>query len=301
MFGRFKGFLEDSVGKMKHGRMNKEIKILMFHNIGKTAEYGPQKYSVTEEDFQRVISDLSDTYEFVPLSDIVSWLNGAKKLPDKTMAVTFDDGYLSTKEKALPILKRHNIPFTVYMPSEFLDIPNPARFRLFQFIENNDEISFELEKEKYDYGLETPEEKKEAYNEIISVLDRLNVSDRHDFLNSAGISEVEEGLLMSEKDLKDLDSEELVSIGSHSTDHRNLTRIKLKDAKKSIKDSKKKLEDILGHKVSSFSYPFGSANEHVMKVVEESFDNAVITGNRTISERDWGNIYKVPRIDGKDL
>ncbi len=39
----------------------------------------------------------------------------------KTMAVTFDDGFLSVKRYALPILERYNAPATVFVPTAFMD------------------------------------------------------------------------------------------------------------------------------------------------------------------------------------
>ena len=39
----------------------------------------------------------------------------------KTMAITFDDGFLSVKRHALPILQRYKAPATVFVPTAFMD------------------------------------------------------------------------------------------------------------------------------------------------------------------------------------
>jgi len=59
-------------------------------------------------------------------------------------------------------------------------------------------------------------------------------------------------------------------IGSHTMTHPKLTKIPMKDAEREIVESKKKLETILGKKVVSFSYPFGSYNETTKELVKRA-------------------------------
>ena len=44
---------------------------------------------------------------------------------DKTLAVTFDDAYVSTLRLGLPILQRHGLPATVFAPSDYVDSERP--------------------------------------------------------------------------------------------------------------------------------------------------------------------------------
>ena len=297
-----KGKFQDLLGVLRFGRMEEDVQVLMFHDISEPKDYGPGMYSISEEDFERIISEISKTHEFVSLEEIVSWLEGEKDLPEKAVAVTFDDGYRSTKEKALPILEKFSVPATVYIPSNFLDIDSMYNFRLVEFLEENSEISFGFDGEDFSFDLESVQEEKKAYEEIKGNLENLEVSERQEFLDNLGAGKSGSGKLMDEEEIKELDENELISIGAHSTEHRRLTDLKLEDARKSIVESKSSLERILGHEVSSFSFPFGSKNRKLVKAVEEAgFENAVVTEEREISERDWRKVYRIPRIDGKDL
>ncbi len=57
------------------------------------------------------------------LSDIVAGLG-----PERALAVTFDDAYVSTLERAAPILARHGLPGTVYVPTDWPGRPGPMRW-----------------------------------------------------------------------------------------------------------------------------------------------------------------------------
>jgi len=59
-------------------------------------------------------------------------------------------------------------------------------------------------------------------------------------------------------------------ISAHSISHPDLTKISPSEAKKEIDDSKTYLEDIVGHDVAMFCYPYGSYNEKIKKMVKES-------------------------------
>ena len=51
--------------------------------------------------------------------------------------------------------------------------------------------------------------------------------------------------------------------------HPDLTNIPLSEAKREIEDSKKYLEEVLGHGVAMFCYPYGRYNEDVKKIVRD--------------------------------
>ena len=46
----------------------------------------------------------------------------------RTLAVTFDDGYLSVLTHALPILERLGLPATVFVPTDFVGVDGPMRW-----------------------------------------------------------------------------------------------------------------------------------------------------------------------------
>lgn len=91
-----------------------EIVVLMYHAVD-TSDW---KLSVTPEMFERQMSYLAEKGWAVPLSDVVSYAKGEKKLPAHAVAVTFDDGYRDLVTTVLPIITKYQIPITIFVPSD---------------------------------------------------------------------------------------------------------------------------------------------------------------------------------------
>jgi len=73
---------------------------------------------------------------------------------------------------------------------------------------------------------------------------------------------------LPKKDIVALDKK--FEIGAHTISHPDLTKISLIEAKAQIEDSKKYLEDLLGHSVPMFCYPYGRCNQAIKKMVKDS-------------------------------
>ncbi|MGA8890114.1 MAG: polysaccharide deacetylase family protein [Anaeromyxobacteraceae bacterium] len=61
--------------------------------------------------------------EFVPVAveQVASWVRGEGALPERAMAVTFDDGYVDVHDEAAPILAGFGIPGAAFVSPEFSD------------------------------------------------------------------------------------------------------------------------------------------------------------------------------------
>ncbi len=56
-------------------------------------------------------------YTIVSVDDFVSWQQGQKVLPQKSIVITFDDGFADFAEQAFPILRQHRATATVFLPT----------------------------------------------------------------------------------------------------------------------------------------------------------------------------------------
>jgi len=93
--------------------------ILMYHR------FGEDKYPSTNirlEQFDAHLEKLSDgNYTVLPLAKIIDRLQTGKPLPDRTVAITIDDAYLSVFTEAWPRLKAKGFPFTVFVATDPVD------------------------------------------------------------------------------------------------------------------------------------------------------------------------------------
>lgn len=93
--------------------------ILAYHRIGED-EYPDA--SLRAEQFEEHIRELSSgSYNILPLTEIVAALRNNTALPDNAVAITFEGGYKSILDRAVPLLLEKNIPFTVFYSAGLAD------------------------------------------------------------------------------------------------------------------------------------------------------------------------------------
>lgn len=91
------------------------VPIIMYHSV--TPEANPEnRLTVSTAAFRRQMRFLkSFGYNIVPLEEIAALIRDKKKVPAKTIAVTFDDGYIDNYTYAFPVLKEYKIPATIFI------------------------------------------------------------------------------------------------------------------------------------------------------------------------------------------
>lgn len=90
--------------------------ILAYHRIGEDAY---PDTSLREEQFDQHIKALiSGSYNILPLVQILEALQNNEELPPKTIGLSFEGAYSSAYEKAMPILIKNKIPFSVFLASD---------------------------------------------------------------------------------------------------------------------------------------------------------------------------------------
>lgn len=93
--------------------------ILQYHHVSETL---PRVTSLSESEFSDHLGFLKEHgYQVVPLQQIIESIKQQKSIPDKTVALTFDDGFLNNFTQAAPILKRFNYPYTIFVNPQLID------------------------------------------------------------------------------------------------------------------------------------------------------------------------------------
>lgn len=89
---------------------NEDRVILCYHSIGK----GGNRYTVSPKVFEEQIKKIKSFAKFVSLSEIIDLKKKSSKM---LVSLTFDDGYADIIS-VLPVLKKYNIPATVFALSD---------------------------------------------------------------------------------------------------------------------------------------------------------------------------------------
>ena len=93
--------------------------ILLYHHVSTDT---PAATSVSPAIFDAHLEYLADNgYNVLPLAEIVAALEASRPLPPQSVAITFDDGYISILTEATPRLARRGWPFTVFVSTDAID------------------------------------------------------------------------------------------------------------------------------------------------------------------------------------
>ncbi|TXK76937.1 polysaccharide deacetylase family protein [Paenibacillus sp. N3.4] len=106
------------------------IPVLSYHSIG--VEPG-NTYVLPPDVFLRQMDDLAaQHYTPLTLEQFMSILEHKQAPPLKPVLLTFDDGYANNAEVALPILKRHGFPATLFLSTGAVGQPGYVSWKQVQ-------------------------------------------------------------------------------------------------------------------------------------------------------------------------
>ena len=104
-------FTDESVALVDIGRNEADIPVLMYHHIDENTN----SVTVTEENFESHMKALTDAgYTAVSMAEVYEYVMGRGTLPEKPVMITFDDGYRSNYELAMPILEKYGMKAVMF-------------------------------------------------------------------------------------------------------------------------------------------------------------------------------------------
>ncbi len=93
--------------------------VFMYHRFGESSS---PSTNIRIDQFEAHLKELAEGgYEVLALPSILSALKRGEALPDKTIALTIDDAYLSVYRVAWPRLKAARFPFTLFVATNPID------------------------------------------------------------------------------------------------------------------------------------------------------------------------------------
>ena len=278
-----------------------KVQILMLHRI--VSEFGENRIDndgieLTEEYLDYLIRFYIKK-GLIPISINELQTILKEKNNKRYVIFTFDDGYHDNLEKALPIFEKYNVPFAVYISTDFI---TRKQFAWWYFIEDvirsNNKVEYLYNGQQKTAAIERKEQKDAFFialrdmiqkdpSTLVALLDKYKPD-----------MTVYHNLFLNADQLIQLSKHSLVTIGSHSISHPSLAKITDEQSYNEIYKSKLELEKIIEKKVCHFSYPFGTRND----VSEREMDHVKKAGYTTALTTSYGDIYpnsnlfNLPRI-----
>jgi len=123
----FERFVSIILGQVLRTVHKPSATILVYHDVTSGKRKSQiQNDSVILENFERQMKYLREnSFSPMPLQKLIWLIKSKKKIPKKSIIITFDDGYKSTYTNAYPVLQKYNIPATVFVAAGFIGQKKP--------------------------------------------------------------------------------------------------------------------------------------------------------------------------------
>lgn len=213
--------------------------------------------------------------------------------------LTFDDGYRDNLSVALPILERHNAPFTVYVPTGA-----PTRslqswwLGLRKLFLSRDKVAIDVLGRQFHCS-----DFRSKIAALTKVTDWVHQDYRRGAMlastfkqNGISLAALNDEYFLDESQLRILARHPLASLGGHTTSHMALTTLDSLSARAELADNRDYLENLLQLPVRHVAYPYGACDlreEHLAN--EVGFQTATTTRQARLYDQTV-NCFALPRI-----
>lgn len=260
--------------------------------------------SVTTSAFDEQMAFVANNFNCLSLPEAIEHLSRGK-LPARSLIVTFDDGYLDNLTLALPILRKYQIPATVYIATGLIDRGRlPWWYELERLIDAGDGLHVHWQQQQLHFSTIDAAVKRRTFDFLNPMIKRMNPADQTRFmglLRQGTVKRVEqENQLLDQLQLIELAADPLVTIGAHTHHHMTLSRLNPIRLRHEMIRSRELLEDWLGRPVEHLAYPFGgrsqASNREFSAAAELGFTSAVTTRLGHFQSFHKHHLLALPRI-----
>lgn len=197
--------LSKSIKSLRLSTQNPQTIFLAYHSISRYRDRIKNfHYTISPKLFKAQMKYMYDNnFNIINLSEWYRLRTKHDNSLNRSIVLTFDDGYADSFYYAYPILKKYGFSATFFLICNFINSRN-----IFPWLQESK------------------------------------------FPDAENLPLSSEQIIQMDKDGMDF--------GSHTFSHKDLTQISSKEAWAEIRGSKEYIEDLLGHNILSFSYPYGS-------------------------------------------
>jgi peptidoglycan/xylan/chitin deacetylase (PgdA/CDA1 family) len=204
-----------------------------------------------------------------------------RELPKNSLIITIDDGYENNYSIAYPILKKYEIPATIFLTTGFIDSKNVLWTDWLSVILHracNIKKRFYWKGKSIELDMGSKKKRDLTLKKIKTILKKMKNKYIFDFLSELQVFlQVEYSWNTMPKELRPLKWEQiremkqsgLISFGSHTVSHPILSKCNDKAQQYELYESKRRIEEELNEPCLLFSYPNGKIGDYNARTVEK--------------------------------
>lgn len=258
--------------------------VLLYHRVSKLA-VDPQLLAVTPQRFDEQLTALRRVARIVPLNELVRGVRDGA-VPERDVAITFDDGYVDNLTHAAPLLRQHDASATVFVTARGERVRHEFWWDDLERLLLHDAplptaLSLRVDGHEHTWALpdinqsprfdpawnvlcdRAPRPREALYLFLSKLLRPLCDVRRRCVLDalarwaSLPVDGRPSHATLTDAQLNHLAADGLIDIGAHTVTHPVLASRSRDEQRFELEESRRRLEAIIGRPVTTFAYPFG--------------------------------------------
>lgn len=295
-----------------------KVAILAYHRVVTSAELQRQYIEpgmyVRQDVFEMQVRWLMEHCNVISLSDLLQqWQVRAWDQGKPYCVLTFDDGWLDNYLYAFPILKKYQVPASIFLPTNYIGSiewfwPDKIAFLLTYL--RQPQVTAMQRRSAREVIAKIPGAVKasfaglEADNYLIirEIIGRCKMLEPgqigniiHSLIDILGVSIPQERMTINWEEVKEM-AQEGISFGSHSCAHHLLTRLDERTIRQELQVSNQMLRTLPEGYLPVFCYPNGDNTDSIQRLVKESGYVAAVGTRNGMEGRCPEKLYELKRI-----
>lgn len=303
--------------------------VLMYHRIAEP-DLDPWGLRVSPEHFAEHLEVINKYFQPLSMKDLLSQLQ-CGKVPNRSIVVTFDDGYADNLQHAKPLLERYDVPATIFLVTEaILEKRNfwwdELQCALLQPGTLPDWFELRVKGRQYEWQLgdarrySQQDRQKDRQRRpwdarpgtrlafFYLIWQRFLELSKPEQLEALDVIRAWAGVnpdprredrALSQDEVNILGEGSLIELGAHTMNHPSLKVLSRSQQLEEISGSKAQLENMIDHPVISFSYPHGDYSVETLELVQRAgFQGASTTNFKCV--RPGTDPFQLPRFQIDD-
>lgn len=240
------------------------ISVLTYHGINSENDSVNDYCFVTDIEFEKQMRYLKEKFSIKSPMDAFF---GNEKTDKPVAVITFDDGFLNNYSYAFPILKKYNLPASIFLSTNLIDKNETVWFcKVIYMIEKS--YCKQITWEGRELNIETDSNKRIASAYIQSSIKQLHPSlIIKEIIRLAALTDVEINLngtpyeMLTSSQIKEMYYSNLITFGGHTSNHTILAKLSEKESSQEIEGSLKYISNLTEQPCRLFAYPNGGVED----------------------------------------
>lgn len=261
--------------RYSHFLKSPKFLILNYHRVSQSFKQNGY-LGISAGIFEQHVRFLRDNFKMVSMQDGLRLLYAGDST-ESYATINLDDGYMDNYLHAYPVLKKYNVPATIFLITDFIGKDRIFWWdRVFNAVSSikSGDVDIDMGTNIICSKLNEFSEKVKLANQINKILVNKYDDEKEQFITAlekrfAPIKEIAPCSMLGWKEIKEMNKNG-IDFGSHAKTHSNLCLLKDNEALEELVHSKKVIEQSLGAENCDFCYPFGAFDERIKSLVQRA-------------------------------